>query len=757
MSDASSEPGDPPPFLLGLTLAGSVSAGAYLAGVVDFLVRALEAHAAANPDRPVVLKVLSGTSGGGTSASLLVASLLDGIGGGEGAKTLAYVDPDGEARSCGIGLGRLHRLWVEELDLAGDAARTGMLDVEDLEAACAAGRPIPSLLSGLAIDRAADRALGGARWRRGRPYPFLARPLDLFVTTTNLQGVVYGVQFAAGARHAMSRHGMARHFSVEGLGAHPVGSAWLDAYLDAGVRIETPAPGEPVDLRAREAVGAATAWTELRESAVASGAFPVGFPARFVPTRMGEHALLDPAKPGEGGAWPLEAARFREGTDPAATRPNVMPAPDWGAADPAPDGDATYVAIDGGVINNEPFEYARYTLRRAREGAAREGVDWLAPNPRDAKTADRAVIMVDAFPEGGVFGAVSPGNEDDVAAAGLPGVIGGMFAALLAQARFKPAELVAAYDAAVKSRFMIAPSRDPLGDEAPVYSSSLLACGAMGGFSGFLDRRFREHDFILGQRNCQRFLARHFTLHPENPFFAAAGPWSGAEGEERPIVELTGPLAEPIAPPALPKMTLAELEALGPGILGRADGLARTALASAAPGWLVRIGLRAWWRLAGRDQAGALVLRRLEAALVEHGLMELALEPELRRALARADQAPPPGATLTTPARRKVLGLLILAGARPLTLAEIGKGLARARRRIGDPDALPARTLADAPTDDATAMRELLDLLAACPQDHPYRVEATAAPDGTPAWRLARLAGPGVLARVATLIGRAVG
>ncbi len=32
------------PFLLGVTMAGAVSAGAYTAGVLDFLLRALDAH-----------------------------------------------------------------------------------------------------------------------------------------------------------------------------------------------------------------------------------------------------------------------------------------------------------------------------------------------------------------------------------------------------------------------------------------------------------------------------------------------------------------------------------------------------------------------------------------------------------------------------------------------------------------------------------------------------------------------------------------
>ena len=46
----------------------------------------------------------------------------------------------------------------------------------------------------------------------------------------------------------------------------------------------------------------------------------------------------------------------------------------------------------------------------------------------------------------------------------------------------------------------------------------------LGGFGGFLSARFRNHDFHLGRRNCQRFLQRYFAIPLEaarqNPVFA---------------------------------------------------------------------------------------------------------------------------------------------------------------------------------------------------------------------------------------------
>ena len=48
------------------------------------------------------------------------------------------------------------------------------------------------------------------------------------------------------------------------------------------------------------------------------------------------------------------------------------------------------MTVDGGTLNNEPFEWARWTLM---ENPRRK------PNKRDAFESDRAVLMIDPFPE----------------------------------------------------------------------------------------------------------------------------------------------------------------------------------------------------------------------------------------------------------------------------------------------------------------------------------------------------------------------
>ncbi len=72
------DPGVPPrTFELALVLGGTVSAGAYTAGALDFLIEALDswtqlrdANNAAVPRHNVVLRVITGTSGGGVCAAI---------------------------------------------------------------------------------------------------------------------------------------------------------------------------------------------------------------------------------------------------------------------------------------------------------------------------------------------------------------------------------------------------------------------------------------------------------------------------------------------------------------------------------------------------------------------------------------------------------------------------------------------------------------------------------------------------------------
>src|SRR5262249_28061375 len=125
-------------------------------------------------------------------------------------------------------------------------------------------------------------------------------------------------------------------------------------------------------------------------------------------------------------------------------------------------------------------------------------------NPREGDRAIRAAIMVDPFPS------VIPYDSNYRPESSLFGLLRLTYNGLVAQARFKPEELALADDPEVYSRFLIIPRRGARPDGTP--DPHTIAGSALGGFGGFLARRFREHDYQLGRRNCQRFLQQYFAL-----------------------------------------------------------------------------------------------------------------------------------------------------------------------------------------------------------------------------------------------------
>src|SRR5215471_13727322 len=110
---------DPPPantFELALVLGGTVSAGAFTAGAVDFLIEALDAWTSlrdkgdpAAPQHKTILKVITGTSGGGVNAAIAARAL---------AFDYPHVDRSTADTPAGNG-NPFYDVWVKRLTLGG--------------------------------------------------------------------------------------------------------------------------------------------------------------------------------------------------------------------------------------------------------------------------------------------------------------------------------------------------------------------------------------------------------------------------------------------------------------------------------------------------------------------------------------------------------------------------------------------------------------------------------------------------------------
>lgn len=500
-------------FELGLVMAGAISAGAYTAGVMDFVIEALDSYYAAReradwtgPRHGVKVPVLAGASAGGMTSAISAVHFMHDI---------AHQRPGNDTASPKSN--QLYNSWVREIDIR------KLLGTRDIEKR----RAVVSALDSTALWEIASSALEAEGEKRKRPW--VGDPLAVFLTVANLRGVPYGFQlYGTGSSDA---YGMTNHMD--------------DMRFAVTWNSETP-PGF-IDLKPAEAPGGN--WPTLARAALATGAFPIGLSPQVLSRRADDYYHRSDRR-----------------------------APAFGNTKPD---NYDFVCVDGGLMNNEPLELAR---RHLSGGIGNR-------NPREGEEAQRAVIMIDPFPNLVEFDPVA--DNDDRLRAILPK----MFGALVDQARFKPEELELAERSDVYSRFMISPSRrDAQGRQAEF----AIASATLGGFGGFFEESFRRHDYLLGRKNCRSFLRRYLVLPETNPLFDAMTPeqreaWyvRDRQGNKRmvqdskgnlhpalPIIPLAGSLAEDEEIPAHegPKPERVDMEGIRRQVRARIKALGKIAV-----------------------------------------------------------------------------------------------------------------------------------------------------------------------------------
>ncbi|MBE99397.1 patatin-like phospholipase family protein [Flavobacterium coralii] len=460
-------------FEIGLCMAGAVSAGAYTAGVIDYLLETLEEWEKRRgeenvPSHQVSIPIIGGASAGGMTGLLLASALQEKhIPVQYSSSNTQITAPHPE--------NKLYHSWV---DLLNNDVFSKMLDVSDIK-----NGSVVSLLNSQFIEEIAAKMITGTKKAVDKLPAFFENndgsPLKIFTTLTNLEGFCYYAGLNAAGRqekYYMRVHNDYGCFELINGNATPTGNEWM-----------------PLNFATGQNVSVAV------EAAMATGAFPVGLAPRTL-TRPSEYVNQIP--------W-LKYI-FRNS--------------------PVKDGSYTSLNIDGGVINNEPFEKVRDLLN---ETLARDkGMPYTTDEEKagtnrvlddincDYSSFTNTVLMVDPFPsaEAEIF------DANPVLTSVIPKTLG----AMLSQMRAKPQEYKELMKENDASSFIISPSReirDKNGNVIEdVFGEKAIACGTLSGFGGFLHKEFRIHDFYLGRYNCEIFLRDYFTV-PEsalqnNPIFA---------------------------------------------------------------------------------------------------------------------------------------------------------------------------------------------------------------------------------------------
>ncbi len=447
-------------FKIGINMAGAISAGAYTAGVIDFLIEALDewykakARGDVVPAHDVSIEVVSGASAGGMCAAISVVMLQEDF---------EHIH-DTKRRGTN---NRAYESWVNGIDIQ------ELLGTADLVNAS----HVVSLLDSTPIEKIASYALTPGT-PLPTPRPYVSSNLALFLSLTNLRGVPYSLNGAAPGSIEESAFFFGDRIQFHVL---PQGLPGPGMSLSPGTRAHTLDFTKP---------GVAGGWDVLQAAAMATGAFPV-----FLAPRTLERSLSEYTPP----MW--ESVMSAATGTPPPVKPNFPP--------DTPDPLQT-LNVDGGVTNDDPFNYARDYLAQLEPPLA----DIKAAS--SAMNADRAVIGIAPFPTTEKFDVTYKPFKN----CGIFFVFGRLFSALLSQSRFFGESLDQVMNGATFNRFVIAPSDHELvlQHEATAGKTQppALQCATVGAFGGFLDRGFRAHDYALGRRNCQKFLSRSFVLPTDN-------------------------------------------------------------------------------------------------------------------------------------------------------------------------------------------------------------------------------------------------
>lgn len=335
-------------FEFALTLGGTVSAGAYTAGVLDYILEALDhwemAKQAGSPDAPThrtVLSTITGTSGGAINGAIFLRAA--GFGFPHGALS---GNPFYDVWIKGVGIDAL---------LTPDNPINGLQSLFNTTA-------FTTLATDIVNKTGPD--LGGIS-ATPKTRGFLADPLRLCAMVGNVTGIPYRINFRGQSRLG---HDLVAHEDF--------------------VRFGLAVPGGVVNApqtRPDELPLASTSpanWELVSAAALCTSAFPAAFPSRALVRQqdiVGYRVAVVPGEtPGTG-----EIAQL---------------VPLWSTLSGAVvNGELNTTNVDGGTVNNEPLNFARIAL-----------AGYVARNKRGAASADRAVVLIDPFSDPETLGPSKP-------------------------------------------------------------------------------------------------------------------------------------------------------------------------------------------------------------------------------------------------------------------------------------------------------------------------------------------------------------
>lgn len=344
----------------------------------------------------------------------------------------------------------LYKSWVE---MEADSMAPALLDTADI----AASQSLSSLLNGSFVERLSLRAIAAAANPIHALPAYMDPDMKLFATLTNLAGFPYNISFQSDLQKSTHRMSVHHDFACFQL-AEPNLIEPLQGTDNAGL---TDPGWIPLNL----SKGVNT--TLLQQAIMATSAFPLV----LKPVTMKR-----PRKFIQDNHWLNQQGLLLDSSS-----------------------DHLSLQVDGGLMNNEPFEKVREMLQKKAGGSDSQSAT------RDSFSSfTHTVLMIDPFPDSTGF--------IDSDSTSFTGVAKQILFAMMHQMKAKPLPIADMMNKEKAGQFLIAPVRYQGSPKERIEGEKAIASGSLQGFGGFLCKSFREHDYALGQYNCLRFLQNHFTV-----------------------------------------------------------------------------------------------------------------------------------------------------------------------------------------------------------------------------------------------------
>ena len=329
-----------PVFRIGLCLAGAISAGAYTAGVLDYLVEALDQWEQKKkvlppeqvPSHKVEIPIIGGASAGGMTGMILGTALHQRF------DPIRQIPNGKNPIEATYPQNPLYHAWVDQLEAENPKVFPGMLDyLLDCSDVTKPGN-IQSLLNSSFIEKIANKVIKVPCANQSVNRSYIPERLKVFVTVTNLMGMEFPIAFNTGkSNYLVQDHRDYGCFCFSSGEIHPHGGwEWVD-FLNQGM------------------------LERYKSTAIATGAFPVA----LSPVKLSRPASYLSELNWLKHLWKDKSDTSLQNYD------SVM--------------------VDGGMCNNEPFEKIREELN------ALTGISDESKN-QNYSDFESTVLMIDPFP-----------------------------------------------------------------------------------------------------------------------------------------------------------------------------------------------------------------------------------------------------------------------------------------------------------------------------------------------------------------------